>query len=100
MARLRGLGLRESQARLAAEIAELGFPDYQRVADAAGISYGTVVSRLSRMRCCLGLENTFQLMVLIAGAAAGVHRDPGWAEVTKFFSPNRGDRGIKKERER
>jgi hypothetical protein len=99
-ARLRGLGLRESQARLAARIAELGFPDYQRVADAEGINYEALVSRLGRMRRCLGLDNTFQLMVLIAGAVAGVHGDPGWAGVAKFFSPNRGDRGTIKERER
>ncbi|MFO8070831.1 MAG: hypothetical protein R6V85_03050 [Polyangia bacterium] len=59
-----------------------------------------MVGRLRRMRRCLGLENSFQLMVLIAGTAAGVHRDPGWAEVTKFFSPNREDRGTIKERER
>ncbi len=99
-ARLRGLGLRESQARLAARIAELGFPDYQRVADAEGINYEALVSRLGRMRRCLGLDNTFQLMVLIAGAVAGVHGDPGWAGVAKFFSPNQGDRGTIKERER
>ncbi|MFO8073262.1 MAG: hypothetical protein R6V85_15435 [Polyangia bacterium] len=98
MARLRGLGLRESQARFALHIAKQGFPDHQRLADAEGISYEAVVGRLRRMRRCLSLENSFQLMVLIAGEAAGVHRDPGWAEVTKFFSPNRGERGIKKER--
>ena len=70
------------------------------MADAEGINYEALVSRLGRMRRCLGLDNTFQLMVLIAGAVAGVHGDPGWAGVAKFFSPNRGDRGTIKERER